>query len=280
MNSVIYIDCSLKKIYKDDSIWAKIKDRFYTRFEAERFIEEINTKIYRAKLPPNVDKKQFKKNLNYIYQRFRKKQHNNAVALKTYRYLDYPFYTEFQKNVLAYSVVRSVQLILMTRNKSIRQDCIAVYDASDEINKHIIIELSKKGKYLILVSNNINKVRGLCEYITYNYGISPIVTNDINYVTEHSDFIVTSRPLEQEINCPLWCLDNIYIPSKTKDIVINEVTFASPWKLRGLELTAELIGGIFNKYNEKNIDRLLNDNGILFDEAKFSRNGILSYGKK
>lgn len=279
MNNVVYIDCMLKRTYKDEGIWGKIKDKFYTRFEGESFIEELNTRIYKVKLPPNIHEKAFKKNLNTIYKRFRKNPHS-AIALKTYRYLDYPFYTEFQKNLLAYSVVKSIQLILMTRNKSIKKDCIAVYDAADEINRPIIIELSQKSKYLILVSNNIKRTRGLCDYIICNYGISPIVTDDVKYAVLSSDFIVTSRPLEEEVNCPLWCLDNMYVPPNTKDVIINEVTFKAPWKLQGMEITSELIGGIFNGSSEKNIDRLLYNNGLMFNETIFNKNDILVYGKK
>lgn len=279
MNSVVYIDCMLKKTYKDDSVWGKIKDKFYIRFEGESFIKELNTKVYRVNLPPNMHEKAFKKNLNTIYKKFRKNPHS-SMALKTYRYLDYPFYSEFQKKVLAYSVAKSIQLILMTRNKSIKKDCIAVYDAADEINKHIIIELSQKSKYLMLVSNNIKKTRVLCDYIICNYGISPIITNDIKYVIANSNFIVTSRPIEEEVNCPLWCLDNMYIPPKTKDLIVNEVTFKAPWELKGLDITSELIGGIFNDRGEKNIDRLLYDNGLLFNEVNFNKNDILLYGKK
>jgi hypothetical protein len=72
----------------------------------------------------------------------------------------------------------------------------------------------------------------------------------------------------------------MYIPPKTKDLIVNEVTFKAPWQLKGLDITSELIGGIFNDRGEKNIDRLLYDNGLLFNEVNFNKNDILLYGKK
>lgn len=278
MNSVVYVDSNLKKSYKSNSFWSKLKDRFHTRYEGATFIKEFNTVIYRVKLPPNMHKEAFKRNLYTIQKRFNKEL-NSSIALNTYRYLDYPYYSEFQKNFLGYSVRKSIQLILMTRNKSIKRDCIAVYDAADEINRHIIIELSKKSKCLILVSNNIKRIRVLCEYIISNYGISPIITDDINYAANHCDFIVTSRPLVENPRCPMWCLDNLYNPQNPKDIIINEVTFKPPWDLNNLEFTFELVSGIFNASNEKNIGKLLYNNGIVVDEVKFKRNHISLTGK-
>lgn len=273
MNKIIYADCVLDKSYKDNGLVGRLKDVYYRRFEGISHVKDLDTTIYKVKLPPNFHEKSYKRNVYNIKRKFRK-DNIDIITLNSNRYLDYIFYTEFQKRVFAYSVVKSIQLLLMTRNKSIKKNCIAVYDAADNITKQIIFELSQKSKCLILVSNNIKKIRELFDYIIINYGISPIVTDDINYVYSHSDFIVSSRPIEGIVKCPLWCLDNMYIPKETKDIVINKVTYTTPWDLDGMEVTSELIGGIFNFSAHKNIDEILLNNGILLDEVKFESEGI------
>ncbi|MCY6371954.1 hypothetical protein [Clostridium ganghwense] len=269
MNKVIFINCNLQKIYNDNSLWGKIKDKIYTRYIGESFIKELGVCVSQVKLPPNFNEYAFKRNVYNINKRLR--TDNSSLALKTFRKMDYYFYSDSQKKIFAYSVVKSMQLILMTRKKSIKQNCILVYDAADDINKYIIFELAKKARWLILLSNNIRKSRVLCEYIVSNYGISPIVTNDFKFALNSSDFIITSRPLKISRECPIWYLDNMYIPREPKDLIVNEVTYFTPWKIEGVNVTPELLGSIFNGTKTNDVEELLKENGVFLEEIKFEK---------
>jgi len=269
MNKVLYVDAILDKAYKNNTFLGRLKDNFYRNFEGKSYISNLDTIIYKVKLPPNFNEQAFKRNIYKIRKKFNN-YNISTMALSTNRFLDYNFYTEFQKKFLAYSVVKSIQLLLRTRNKSIRKNYIAVYDSIDIINKYIVLELSKNSKCLILVSNNMRKNRELCDHITRDYGVSPIITDDIKYVSKHSDFIISSKPLDCLVECPLWCLDNMYIPKERKDIVVNKVTYTTPWDFEDIEVTSELLGGIFNYYKEEEqIDQFLYNKGILIKDAKF-----------
>jgi len=269
MNKVLYVDAILDKAYKNNTFLGRLKDNFYRNFEGKSYISNLDTIIYKVKLPPNFNEQAFKRNIYKIRKKFSNYNISN-MALSTNRFLDYNFYTEFQKKFLAYSVVKSIQLLLRTRNKSIRKNYIAVYDSTDIINKYIVLELTKNSKCLILVSNNMRKNRELCDHITRDYGVSPIITDDIKYISKHSDFIISSKPLECLVECPLWCLDNMYTPKERKDIVVNKVTYTTPWNFEDIEVTSELLGGIFNYYKEEEqIDQFLYNNGILLKDAKF-----------
>ena len=75
--------------------------------------------------------------------------------------MDYDYFNGFQKRLLAYSVIKSIQLMLRMRNKSLKSCCIVVYDAADMINYNIIMELAKQSKYIVLLSSDLVKVRRL-----------------------------------------------------------------------------------------------------------------------
>ncbi|MCY6356606.1 hypothetical protein [Clostridium sp. ZS2-4] len=275
MNKIIYIDSNLQKMYDDNGFWGKIKDKFNTKYEGESFIKNLEISILKVKLPPNFNESAFKRNIFSINKRFG--SDNSILALKTFRKMDYYFYSELQKKIFAYSVVKSIQLILMTRKKSIKQDCILVYDAADDINKYIIYELAKKARRFILLSNNIKKTRMLCDYIVSNYGISPIVTNDRKYAVGDSDFIITSRSLVVSKKCPVWYLDNMYIPQETEDIAVNEVTYLTPWDIEGVNVTPELLGAVFSREKIKDIGEFLQEKEIFMGEIKFKSYKVLEH---
>ncbi|MCY6485726.1 hypothetical protein OW763_15480 [Clostridium aestuarii] len=272
MNRIIYINSNLKKVYKDGSVFGKIKDKFNTRYIGESFIKDLGVSITTIKFPPNFNKRAYQRNIYNIKKRFG--NNNVRLAIKTFRSMDYYFYNDFQKRMLAYSVIKSLQLILMRRKKSIGKNCVLIYDASDDINKYIIYELAKKAKYFILLSNNIRKIRVLCDYVLCSYGVSPIITNDMNYAIDNSDFIITSRQLDISNNCPIWYLDNMFVPKDTKDIIINDVTYFTPWKIEKMDITSELIGAMYNPRSYNDIEKFLYKNDIFLDKIKFGKHII------
>ncbi|SKA85826.1 hypothetical protein SAMN05428976_10813 [Clostridium sp. USBA 49] len=266
MNPIVYVNTDIKKAYYDESFLGKVKDRLHTSFEGESFIKELDLKIACVKLPPNFNPKAYRRNIQIAKKYIKKRQ--PYLALKTYRYLDFQFLNDFQKKLFAYGVVNSIKLILRLKNKSIKSSCIVVYDAAEDINQHIIYELSKECKYCILLSNNITFTSNLREYIIANYGISPIVTNDVEYALKKSDFVISSKNLE--IDNLVWYIDNLFLPSTNKDLAINDISFSVPWDIKDINLGFELVGAILSQMNENDIEASLKYNGIYLDKIKFN----------
>lgn len=266
MKPIIYVHSDLSKAYYDEAFFTKIKDRFHINLEGESFIKELNLKIAHVKLPPNFNPKAYRTNMS-LTSKFMKKS-STELAPKTYRYLDFELLNNFQKRLFAYGVVNSIQLLLRIKNKSIKSSCIVVYDGADEINYNIILELSKCCKYLILLSNNLKKVDELRDYLTANYGISPIITSDYAYAALKGDFIVSSRDIEVEK--PVWYINNLFTPMGNKTWVVNDISFAVPWKTENLEYSFELLGAILGQMQEKDVEVALKHNGIYLDKIKFN----------
>lgn len=267
MKPVVYISSDLNKCYEDGSFLGRIKDRVKITLEGESFIEDLNMSIARVKLPPNFNKRAYVKNME-IARRYMKNPDGN-LAPKTSRMLDYEYLNEFQKRLFAYSVVNSVKLILRLKKKSIKNSCIVIYDAAENINCNIISELAKESKYCVLLSNNIKKVSVLSDYVIANYGVSPIVTNDINYALESADFIITSEPIEVSSKTPIWYINNLFHPS-FQDNAVNDVTYSVPWEMKGIEVPIELLGAILSQMDQKDIEASLKYNGIFMDKIKFN----------
>lgn len=270
---VIYATTELEKSYSDNNLWGKIKDKIYTRYEGEYLIKDLGITVSKVKFPPNFHESAFQRNVYEINKKFG--SNNSSLALKTIRKLDYYFYSDFQKKLLAYSVVKSIQLILMTRQKSISNSCILVFDGADEINRYIVFELAKKSKFFILLSNNVRKTRELCDYIISNFGSSPVVTNDIDFALKSADFIITSKPLNISSESPIWYLDNTYSPKKYDNLIINDVSYSTPWQVEELDLTPELLGAIFANNKIEDIEAFLEENKVFIKNVGFKSAKLL-----
>ena len=272
MNSVVYVNCSNDEPYDNDRYICRLKDRVKIKLEGENFIRELGINVAKVKFPPNFNKQAYMNNLE-ICKKYGDKG-RISLAPKTFRKMDYYIMTDYQKSLFAYSVVKSIQLILRLRKKSIKNSCIAVYDASEYINEEILYELSKECKYIVLLSRDVLKTRSIGDYITANYGVAPVITNDIEYVFKSADFIITSKRLDKEISKPLWCIDNKYVPSSSKSVIINDVSYDVPWDIGDLNMSIELLGAILGIMEEKDIEKSLKYNGIMLDKIMF--NNILS----
>jgi hypothetical protein len=270
MNPIVYVSTDLKKAYEDDSFLGKVRDRLRINVEGESFIEELNLKIARIKLPPNFNQKAYEKNMA-VTQRFMKKK-NAVIAPKTFRYLDYNLLNEFQKRLFAYGIVNSIKLLLRIGQKSIKSSCIVIFDAADDVNHNAICELAKECKYCILLSNNLKKVSNLSDYIIANYGVSPIVTSDYDYAISKADFIISSKDID--LNKPVWYINNSYLPENPLGLAVNDISFAVPWKAYGLEFSFELLGAVLCQMQERDIEKALKYNGIYLDKIKFNQSII------
>lgn len=266
MNPIVYVNTDIKKAYYDESFLGKIKDRLRISFEGESFIEELDLKIACVKLPPNFNPKAYKTNMETTKKYMKKRK--TLLAPKTSRYLDFELLNDFQKKLFAYGIVNSIKLILRIKNKSIKSSCIAVYDAAEDINRHIIYELSKECKYCILLSNNISATSRLRDYVTANYGISPIITTDEAYALSKADFVISSKNLE--VNNLVWYIDNLFSPEESRSLAVNDISFAVPWKKDNLNFSFELLGAILSQMQEKDIEASLKYNGIYLDKILFN----------
>lgn len=266
MKPVIYVNSDLSKAYYDEGFFTKIKDRFRINLEGESFIKELDLKVAHVKLPPNFNPEAYKRNLA-LTSKFMKRL-SPELAPKTHRCLDYEFLSDFQKRLFAYGVSNSIQLLLRINNKSIKSSCILVYDAADVINYNILLELSKCCRYLILLSTNLKRLDEIRDYLTANFGISPIITSDYAYAALKCDFVVSSRDIE--VDKPIWYINNLFTPAASKATAINDISFAVPWENNGLEYSFELLGAILGQMQEKDVGAALKYNGIYLDKIKFN----------
>lgn len=266
MNPILYLSSDIKKAYYDESFLGKIKDRLHISFEGESFIKELNLNIAHVKLPPNFNPKAYRTNIEASKKHMKKMK--ALLAPKTSRYLDFEIMSDFQKKLFAYGIVDSIKLILRIKNKSIKSSCIVVYDASEEINRHIIFELSKECKYCILLSDNISALSKLRDYVTANYGISPIVTRDADYALGKADFIISSKNVD--VDNLVWYIDNLFMPKKNKGLAINDISFAVPWESGDINFSFELLGAILSQMQERDIETSLKYNGIYLDKILFN----------
>lgn len=267
MKPIVFVDSILNNVYDDGSFWAAIKDKFKISCENEWFIKDLSLKITNVKIPANFNKKAYIKNISRASKVAGEK--DIRLAPKTYRCFDYELYTDFQKQLLGYSITESIKLMLRLKNKSIKNSCIVVYDAADIINKSIIYELSKEAKYIILFSNKITDIKRIQEYVTALYGVTPVITQDSTFALNSADFMVCSRQITVK-NIPVWYIDNAYIPQSIRNNIINDVTFSTPWSVGNVPMTPEILGAILGQMEEKNVEKSLQYNGVHIDEIRFN----------
>jgi hypothetical protein len=266
MNPIIYVRTDIKKAYEDESFLGKIKDRLKINLEGENFIKELNLNIARVKFPPNFNQQAYRNNMS-VAQRFMKKR-NAIIAPKTFRHLDFNLLNEFQKKLFTYGLINSIKLLLRTSQKSIKSSCIVIYDASEDINHDLTLELAKYCKYIILLSKDLQRASNLSDYVVANFGISPIVTSDYNYALSKADFIISSKDIE--VNKPIWYINNLFVPKSSSTLSINDMSFAVPWQADNIEFSFELLGAVLSQMEEKDIERSLKYNGIYLDKIKFN----------
>jgi len=268
MNPVIYVNSDLNNTYNDFSILSRIKDRFKIYVDRQDYIKEIDLRISKMYLPPNINELAYMKNINRAKKYVR--DENVFLAPKTYRFLDYKLYNEFEKDLFGFSVVNSSKLILRSNHKSIRDSCIVIYDASEIINERIINYLAREARYVVLVSNQKNKLKLLQDYVSANFGIAMIATADLRYALMSADLLVTTKDLEVDTDIPIWYLNNLYKPLNKKAFAINDVSFKVPWDIYGNDLPLEVVGAVLSQMEEVDVEKSLNYNDIFINDILFN----------
>lgn len=268
MIPIVYANASLENPYDDGTILGSLKDRFKIVKQGEIYVSEINLKITKVQLPLNVNKKAYIKNMKLAGTKSGSK--DVLLAPKTDRLLDYYFYNNFQKLLFAYSVAKSAELILRLKKKSIKNSCICIFDAADEINKQIIFEIAKRGNFIVLISKNIRALRSIQDYVMCEYGVTPVITSDFNFAFKNADFIVSSASYSIDSSTPVWYVDNKPKPINRLKCSANDVVYRTPWNVPELRMTPEIVGAILSEMQERNIEKSLKYNDIFLDEIRFN----------
>lgn len=271
MKSILCLTSNVLTLYNQFGFLSKIKDKRKIKLISREYIKEIDINVTEASLPPNFNTEAYLYNLSYAKKIC--KCSGNQLSLKTLRTVDYIYFNGFQKRLLAYSVIKSIQLLLRIRNKSLRNCCIVIDDATKIINNEIIIELAKYSKCMVFLSSDLRKARRLADYVVANFGVSPIVTNDEVYSFKIADVIISSNDYEFSSEKLVWILDNSKRPSGSS-ISVNDVSYDVPWNSFKEDFSMELVGSILSQMQEKDIEKALKYNGIYIKEIKFNNNVI------
>jgi len=272
MKPVLCVTSNIDNLYNEFGFLSKIKDKLKIKLIKNEYIKELDIKVTSVRLPPNFNRKAYLNNLDYAKKLCKCK--GVLLSLKTLRPMDYIYFNEFQRRFLAFSVIKSIQLLLRIRNKSLKNCCIVVYDACDMINYNIITELAKQSKYIVFLSSDLVKARKFADYIIANFGVSPIVTDDELYAIKAADFIISSKDYEFSYGKLVWYLDNS-INMEDNIEAVNDVSYNVPWNTLKVDYSIELIGSILCQMQENDIEKALKYNGIYLKEIKFNNNVII-----
>ncbi|CAB1254621.1 conserved hypothetical protein [Clostridiaceae bacterium BL-3] len=273
MKSILYARSDRNIFYDDNSFWGRMKDRFKIRVEEKLFIKEFGVKIGIVRFPLNININSYKNNI--LRAQKVSKIKDMQLAPKIYRYFDYNLYNKFQRELMAFSIVTSSKIILRNRKKSIRRSCMVVYDASEPILFDTICFLAKEAKFIVLLSKNIMRSNGIRQYVTANYGVTPIVTSDMNFSFKSADFIITSRGIDINSKAYIWYLDNSYIPYYKNNIIVNDIRYKIPWSFKYENISFELLGSILCQLGERNVERSLHSNGVFLNKIKFNKDELI-----
>ena len=271
MKSILCVTSNIDNLYNEFGFLSKIKDRLKMKVMSNEYIKELDIKVTSVRIPPNFNRKAYLNNLTYAKKIC--KCSEVQLSPKTLRPMDYNYFNEFQRRFLAFSVIKSIQLMIRMRNKSLKNCCIVVYDAVEMINYNIIVELAKHCKYIVFLSSDLVKARKLADYIIANFGVSPIVTDDELYAVKIADFIISSKDYEFGSGKLVWFLDNSISTAKNI-IAVNDVSYNVPWKAFKGDFSIELLGSILCQMQESDIEKALKYNGIYLKKIKFNNNVI------
>ncbi|MCB2294869.1 hypothetical protein LGK95_15330 [Clostridium algoriphilum] len=271
MKPILCVNSNIDNMYNEYGFLSKITDKLKTKLISNEYIKELDIKVTTVRLPPNFNRKAYKSNINYAEKLC--KYRGVILSPKTLRPFDYNLFNDFQKRFLAFSVIKSIQLMLRIRNKSLKSCCVVIYDACEMINYKIILELAKQSKYIVFLSHDLTKARKLADYIIANFGVSPIVTNDDVYASKIADFIISSKDYEFSYGKLVWLLDNS-INSETNIIAVNDVSYKVPWNTFNANFSVELLGAVLCQMQETDIEKALKYNGIYLKEIKCNNNVI------
>jgi hypothetical protein len=255
---------SFKRVYFENSVFSKVKDKFSFNYNGECYVEKLDLLIREYKIPSNLHKNAYERNLDRIMC----KNKNFYLSPQFYRMYDYNYYTQMQKKILSFAVEQSISSILRLQKKSLYDACIVINNAEYKINEYIICELAKKCRYLILcVPEKCKKGEEIYEKLISNLGISTLITNDSSKCK--ADFIITCSPVLYNVSCPIWYIDNSICPRSYNNIVINKIFYNSPWaKIERME--PEMLAIVLKLLEGNDIEDIMDNNKINMESINFN----------
>jgi hypothetical protein len=270
MKSLLSIKLKGKDPYCKFSRLGRIIDGFKTKCRSQELIKEVGIGIKHIDIPMNMKKEAYKYNIIRASKRYSMK---DAILCPCgIRLYDYEFLSEFQKRMIAFSVVESIRVVLLKKHKTLKKASILVDDGCRDRNKYIIEELAKEARNIVVLTSDIRKFQKLREFIIYNYG----TTLEILYKEEdiiEVDFIISSEGKIYSSQS-VWYLNNLYNPNKD-GLFINEVAFKVPWENKIKFFNPELLGGIFNEGKKVDIQDLIRKNDIIMEKISFNSKDIV-----
>lgn len=226
-------------------------------------ISEIDRRILPIIIPPNFNREAYFYNISRVRGKFK----NYQASVRGNRIYDLDYLSNFQKRILAFGIVKSIGLLLMNKQKSIRNSIIGIDDGGNNRMMPIIEECAKYYKRIVLISNNYKSANRIRSYIIANYGVSPellIGQEDYKYI----DFIISEKNKEYNSN-GIWYLDNLYKPGNVKNIIVNDLSFSmDSFKEK---FSPELLGILINQNPGKceEIENFIKLNNIKIEEIRF-----------
>lgn len=270
MKTLLSIKLKREDTYCKFSRLGRIIDGFKTKCTSQQLIKEVGADIKYIDIPANINNEAYKYNVVRSLKRYSQK--GTIICPCGFRLYDYGFLSEFQRRMVAFSVVESIRAILLKSHKSLKTASVLVDDGCKDENKYIVEELAKEARNIVVLTNDIRKFKKLREFIIYNYG----TTLEILYREEdiiEVDFIISNQ--EKVYNSQrVWYLNNFYNPNKG-GVFINEVEFKVPWESNIKLFTPELLGGIFDEDKKMDIQDLMRKNNIYLEKISFNSKDIV-----
>ncbi|GAA0079351.1 hypothetical protein UT300005_37300 [Clostridium sp. CTA-5] len=263
MKTIFYVSLKNEPIYNKYTYLNRIVDKIKIKKNKDIYIKELDIRIKRAQIPANVNKNAYSDNISRALKRYCNK--DIYLSLNGNRMYDLRFMSKFQKDIISYSIVQSIRIILTNMNKSIKSSNILI-DVDDKQFIHSLLEeLAKECRNVVLLTKDLNKIDKIREHIMSNYGLAIEVVYKEEAIKD-IDFIITSK--NNEYICPnVWYINNCFI-SKQKGIHINNVLYKVPWNVSLKNMPPQLIGALVKKERNKTISEILNSNEITLESIR------------
>jgi len=270
MKSLLCIKLKGEDTYCKFSRLGRIIDGFKTKCTSQELIKEVGVTIKYINIPANINNEAYRFNIKRSSKKYSLK--NSILCPCGVRLYDYEFLNDFQKRIVAFSVVESIRAVLLKSHKSLKTANILVDDGCKDENKFIVEELAKEARNIVILTGDIRKFQKLRDFIMNNYGTTLEILYREKDIIE-VDFIISSE--DKVYNAQrVWYLNNFYNPSKD-GIFINKVAFKVPWENQVKLVPPELIGGIFHEDKKMDIKELMRKNSISLEEISFNLKDIV-----